>query len=78
MPGIDAGETLLFSAAANGADGRVLTGDKGELAGLAGQDLDHIDPLLIKKVKLLRPNPGVRRARLHWDPKCRAFKFSCG
>ncbi|SFB19211.1 hypothetical protein SAMN03159488_02293 [Pseudomonas sp. NFIX10] len=49
-PGIDAGEALLFAAAAKAADGRVLTGDKRALAGLAEQNLDHIGPLLINKV----------------------------
>ncbi|MGX1182973.1 hypothetical protein AB7M29_000652 [Pseudomonas sp. F-14 TE3623] len=49
-PGIDAGEALLFAAAANGAEGRVLTGDKRALAGIAEQNLDHIGPLLINKV----------------------------
>ncbi|MGY4661155.1 hypothetical protein ACVWZ9_001949 [Pseudomonas chlororaphis] len=49
-PGIDAGEALLFAAAANGAEGRVLTGDKRALAGLAEQNFDYIGPLLINKV----------------------------
>lgn len=50
VPGIDAGEALLFAAAASSADGRVLTGDKRALAGLVDLGLDHIGPLLINKV----------------------------
>ena len=49
-PGIDAGEALLFAAAANGAEGRVLTGDKRALAGLAEQNRNYVGPLLINKV----------------------------
>ncbi|MCQ3017406.1 hypothetical protein NLO83_17640 [Pseudomonas tremae] len=49
-PGIDAGEALLFAAAAKGTEGRVLTGDKRALAGLSDQHLEHVGPQLIKKV----------------------------
>nr|WP_315444913.1 hypothetical protein [uncultured Pseudomonas sp.] len=49
-PGVDAGEALLFAAVANESSGRVLTGDKRALAGLAEQNLGHIGPLFSKKI----------------------------
>jgi hypothetical protein len=49
-PGIDPGEALLFAGAANSEEGRVLTGDKRALLGLAEQDLEQISPLLSNKV----------------------------
>ncbi|AVX92147.1 hypothetical protein PkP19E3_31255 (plasmid) [Pseudomonas koreensis] len=53
IPGIDAGEALLFAAAAADAESVVLTGDKRALNGLSENHLEAIAPSLKGKVIML-------------------------
>jgi len=75
-PGIDAGEALLFAAAASAKNTRVLTGDKRALAGLGGLQHSNCAQALAGKIIMLealiqgfsQADPGLTQTVVRSNP----------